>query len=238
MESVLLRFPDRTLTTFIKAGLEWEKKEPLLFKRAFEHLYGCESKLLANRCSFWISPETNHQVRIRFRLPGGKGGFGAQIRAGKKISGNRRKVALDSSRNLEGKRLRSVKEDQMIAEYEARRPAEERKRKAELVERLERDAQEPSKKRNMVDFKYEKLVRLAVDGVENAIMDAFLSDASTGLESDSEGSDISVETPNYSPNHPTVGKSLGESEAGNLSLDAGENNTVNAPCTLSTLTQS
>lgn len=162
----------------IDSSLEWNEKRLIIIDLVFNILYGVFQKN-SNKDGqpFWISRETGHQIRVNFRLPGGKGGFGAQIRAGKKISGKRRKAAVESSRNLDGKRLRTVKEAQMIAEYEAKWPALERKKKADLIEKLQKEIQIPFKKKKATDPVYLSTVRNAVDGVESAIYEALCSES-------------------------------------------------------------
>jgi Silencing defective 2 N-terminal ubiquitin domain len=80
-------------------------------------------------------------------LPGGKGGFGSQLRAaGGRMSSRRRKNALasdpnagvGSNRNLDGRRLRTVTEAKRLAEYLATKPEMERREKEERRRRWER----------------------------------------------------------------------------------------------------
>ncbi|KAI1101916.1 telomere stability and silencing-domain-containing protein [Jackrogersella minutella] len=74
-------------------------------------------------------------VSLRLSLPlcGGKGGFGSQLRAaGGRMSSKKKKNRGDengSSRNLDGRRLRTVNEAKALAEYLAIKPEMEQKEK-------------------------------------------------------------------------------------------------------------
>ncbi|KAJ2906948.1 uncharacterized protein MKZ38_009811 [Zalerion maritima] len=73
------------------------------------------------------------------RLCGGKGGFGSQLRAaGGRMSSKRKKNQGDSngsSRNLDGRRIRTVNEAKALAEYLAIKPDMEKKEKDRRKER-------------------------------------------------------------------------------------------------------
>ncbi|RMJ27727.1 hypothetical protein PHISP_01441, partial [Aspergillus sp. HF37] len=81
------------------------------------------------------SPSNLLPLRLSARLHGGKGGFGSQLRAagGRMSSKRKRNQGEDnaSSRNLDGRRLRTVNEAKALAEYLAVRPEMERKEKEE-----------------------------------------------------------------------------------------------------------
>ncbi|KAK3314950.1 telomere stability and silencing-domain-containing protein [Apodospora peruviana] len=93
-------------------------------------------------------------LRISIPLCGGKGGFGSQLRAaGGRMSSKRKKnqngEENGSSRNLDGRRLRTVTEAKALAEYLAIKPEMDRKEKekrrqrwAEIVEMTERKQEE------------------------------------------------------------------------------------------------
>ncbi|KAK3297681.1 telomere stability and silencing-domain-containing protein [Chaetomium fimeti] len=113
------------------------------------------------------SPPTNHHhhqdastttilpLRLSAPLPGGKGGFGSQLRAAGGRMSKRKKGGAGSaeehgsSRNLDGRRLRTVTEAKALAEYLAIKPEmdrrekeERRKRWQEIVETTERRQEE------------------------------------------------------------------------------------------------
>ena len=85
------------------------------------------STLLAN------GPNEFLLLRLSTPLRGGKGGFGSQLRAaGGRMSSKRKKNQGDnngSSRNLDGRRLRTVTEAKALAEYLALKPEMEKKEK-------------------------------------------------------------------------------------------------------------
>ncbi|KAK4101466.1 hypothetical protein N658DRAFT_496335 [Parathielavia hyrcaniae] len=93
-------------------------------------------------------------LRLCVPLPGGKGGFGSQLRAaGGRMSKRNKKGSAGeengSSRNLDGRRLRTVTEAKALAEYLAIKPEMERKEKErrrqrwqEIVDMTERRQEE------------------------------------------------------------------------------------------------
>ncbi|KAI0202996.1 telomere stability and silencing-domain-containing protein [Astrocystis sublimbata] len=72
-------------------------------------------------------------LRLSLPLCGGKGGFGSQLRAaGGRMSSKKKKNQGDengSSRNLDGRRIRTVNEAKALAEYLAIKPEMEQKEK-------------------------------------------------------------------------------------------------------------
>lgn len=78
-------------------------------------------------------------LRLSYPTLGGKGGFGSQLRAaGGRMSSKRKKNRGDengSSRNLDGRRLRTVTEAKALAEFLAIKPEMEQKEKERRRER-------------------------------------------------------------------------------------------------------
>ncbi|TGJ87080.1 hypothetical protein E0Z10_g1679 [Xylaria hypoxylon] len=80
-------------------------------------------------------------VSLRLSLPlcGGKGGFGSQLRAaGGRMSSKKKRNQGDengSSRNLDGRRIRTINEAKALAEYLAIKPEMEQKEKEKRRER-------------------------------------------------------------------------------------------------------
>ncbi|KAE8358066.1 telomere stability and silencing-domain-containing protein [Aspergillus caelatus] len=80
---------------------------------------------------------TSNLLPLRLSVPlcGGKGGFGSQLRAaGGRMSSKRKRNQGDdngSSRNLDGRRIRTVNEAKALAEYLAVKPEMDRKEKEE-----------------------------------------------------------------------------------------------------------
>ena len=83
------------------------------------------------------SSTTSNFLPLRLSVPlrGGKGGFGSQLRAaGGRMSSKRKRNQGDdnaSSRNLDGRRLRTVNEAKALAEYLAVKPEMDKKEKEE-----------------------------------------------------------------------------------------------------------
>ncbi|KAI9892947.1 MAG: hypothetical protein M1814_000831 [Vezdaea aestivalis] len=108
-----------------------------------------------------LLPGKTNDISLRLSAPlcGGKGGFGSQLRAaGGRMSSKRKKNQGDSngsSRNLDGRRLRTVAEAKALAEYLAVKPEMDRKEKearrqrweqvVELAERREAEIKSGSK---------------------------------------------------------------------------------------------
>lgn len=90
--------------------------------------------------SSYLSSSQDEFLSLRLAVPlcGGKGGFGSQLRAaGGRMSSKKKKNQEDhgSSRNLDGRRLRTVNEAKALAEYLAIKPDMERKEKEKRRER-------------------------------------------------------------------------------------------------------
>lgn len=96
----------------------------------------------SNRALSTLTPTAEDELlalRLSYPLLGGKGGFGSQLRAaGGRMSSKRKKNRGDehaSSRNLDGRRLRTVTEAKALAEYLAIKPEMEQKEKERRRER-------------------------------------------------------------------------------------------------------
>ncbi|KAL9128656.1 MAG: hypothetical protein Q9217_002716 [Psora testacea] len=110
--------------------------------------------------------DTFLQLRLSVPLYGGKGGFGSQLRAaGGRMSSKRKKKQDEnnsSNRNLDGRRLRTVKEAKALAEYLALKPEMEKKEKEarrkrwqQVVDLAERNQEElRNSSRGKVDGKW------------------------------------------------------------------------------------
>ncbi|KAL4968002.1 telomere maintenance SDE2 family protein [Aspergillus stella-maris] len=87
------------------------------------------------------TPSTLLPLRLSVPMCGGKGGFGSQLRAaGGRMSSRRKRNQGDdngSSRNLDGRRLRTVNEAKALAEYLAVKPEMDKKEKEERRRRWE-----------------------------------------------------------------------------------------------------
>ncbi|KAH8811808.1 telomere stability and silencing-domain-containing protein [Xylogone sp. PMI_703] len=126
-------------------------------------------------------------LRLSAPLCGGKGGFGSQLRAaGGRMSSKRKKNQGDdngSSRNLDGRRLRTVNEAKALAEYLAIKPEMEKKEKearrkrweqvVELAERREEEMRSGNKGR--VDGKWVEDKEEAGERTREAVLAAMKS---------------------------------------------------------------
>ncbi|KAK0626087.1 telomere stability and silencing-domain-containing protein [Immersiella caudata] len=101
------------------------------------------------------SPEDDFlSLRLSVPLCGGKGGFGSQLRAaGGRMSSKRKKNQGEdngSSRNLDGRRLRTVTEAKALAEYLAIKPEMDRKEKEKRRERWQQIVDMTEKKQDEI----------------------------------------------------------------------------------------
>ncbi|KAL4811162.1 telomere stability and silencing-domain-containing protein [Aspergillus unguis] len=101
------------------------------------------SRAVTDLLSPYDSTSTSNLLSLRLSVPicGGKGGFGSQLRAagGRMSSRKKRNQGEDngSSRNLDGRRLRTVNEAKALAEYLAVKPEMDKKEKEERRRRWE-----------------------------------------------------------------------------------------------------
>ncbi|RFU80961.1 hypothetical protein TARUN_1246 [Trichoderma arundinaceum] len=92
--------------------------------------------------STYLSSDDDEFLSLRLTIPlcGGKGGFGSQLRAAGGRMSSRKKQKQDdggSSRNLDGRRLRTINEAKALAEYLAIKPEMEKKEKEKRRQRWE-----------------------------------------------------------------------------------------------------
>lgn len=133
-----------------------------------------------------LSSPQDEFLTLRLSLPlcGGKGGFGSQLRAaGGRMSSKRKKNQGEnngSSRNLDGRRLRTVNEAKALAEYLAIKPEmakkekeERRKRWEQVVELAERREEEiKSGNKGRVDGKWVEDKEEAGERTRDAVLAA------------------------------------------------------------------
>lgn len=120
-------------------------------------------------------------LRLSAPLCGGKGGFGSQLRAagGRMSSRKKRNQGEDngSSRNLDGRRLRTVNEAKALAEYLAIKPEMEKQEKEkrrerwqEIVDMAERREDEiKNGTQGRMDGKWVEDKEESVDMIRNAV---------------------------------------------------------------------
>ncbi|EKD12817.1 hypothetical protein MBM_09046 [Drepanopeziza brunnea f. sp. 'multigermtubi' MB_m1] len=148
---------------------------------AFQHSSIPISGLLSSPQDDFLS------LRLSLPLCGGKGGFGSQLRAagGRMSSKRKRNQGEDngSSRNLDGRRLRSVHEAKALAEYLAIKPEMAKKEKearrarweqiVELAERREEEMKSGNK--GKVDGKWVEDKEEANERTREAVLAAMKS---------------------------------------------------------------
>jgi hypothetical protein len=103
-------------------------------RRAVHHDDSPVSSLLSSPADTFLS------LRLTVPLCGGKGGFGSILRAqGGRMSSRKKKDgdANASSRNLDGRRLRTVAEAKVLAEYLAIKPDMDQREKEDRLKRWE-----------------------------------------------------------------------------------------------------
>ncbi|KAF2090344.1 hypothetical protein K490DRAFT_63223 [Saccharata proteae CBS 121410] len=185
-------------------------------------------------------------LRLSAPLCGGKGGFGSQLRA---AGGRMRKKRGQgenhgSSRNLDGRRLRTVNEAKALADLYAIKPEMDRKEKEERrkrweqflesTEKKEQDLQSGGGHRARLDGKWVEAKEEAIEKTRESIMAAMeAGDISAGLgdkESDksgsgsgvSEGSESDEEVVTASASKPAVKTFFGWDEDEDMSDDDDE----------------
>lgn len=122
---------------------------------------------------FWLDRPFADTFVMRLRLPGGKGGFGSNLRAqGNKMSNKKRNLGQESCRNLDGQRLRTINQNRLVSEYLARKPEMDRKREREIKEKMTKIIEAADRKPKYQDLKFERLHRETVDNVQSAVFDA------------------------------------------------------------------
>lgn len=161
-------------------------------------------------------------LRLSMRMCGGKGGFGSQLRAaGGRMSSKRKRGQGEqngSSRNLDGRRLRTVNEAKALAEYLAIKPEmakkekeQRRKRWEEVIELAERREEEiKSGNKGRVDGKWVEDKEEAGERTRDAVRAAMKS---------GDYKDILMSTSAGSASGPSASDSEDEEMGGTSSKD-------------------
>lgn len=114
---------------------------------------------------------------VRFRLLGGKGGFGSNLRAqGNKMSSKKRAGNYEACRDLAGRRIRTVSQAQSIAEYLQAAPKLQKEKEEAIRVKMEKILEtEDKKKHTFKDVEYIKKCNEIVDNVEMMVLNAMVS---------------------------------------------------------------
>lgn len=167
-------------------------------------------RILASSSTTPISSLAGHHdfltLRVTLPLCGGKGGFGSQLRAaGGRMSSRKKRGQQennDSCRNLDGRRMRTVKEAKALAAFLEIKPEMERVERARRRARAEKavadaDKQPASAKRRFEDVAWlddaeeekERLRRAVGVSMEMGFTDRTFTGASGASSGESSGSD-------------------------------------------------
>jgi len=178
--------------------------------RIIEHVAARNAILgdLLERGEIHISRRTDEGCTLAPLMLGGKGGFGSQLRAAGGRMSSRKTGNNASCRDLNGRRLSTVKEAQKLAEYieneDTRKKAAADARK-EKLEKLERQIQaadvdengetSSGKKRRLEDTEYVEQSKELVEGVRSAVAAGLLrkkkkakTDTQTGAKTEKAAS--------------------------------------------------
>ncbi|OAA70464.1 hypothetical protein ISF_02438 [Cordyceps fumosorosea ARSEF 2679] len=154
-----------------------------------------------NTLSSYLSTKNDDFLSLRLSIPlcGGKGGFGSQLRAaGGRMSSRKKRTQDDNgeSRNLDGRRLRTVNEAKALAEYLAIKPdmdkKEKEKRRArweEIVQQTEaREAEIKNGGKSMIDGQWAEDKEESNERTRDAVLAAMKAGSYTDNLSSSHGS--------------------------------------------------
>lgn len=193
---LLTSFPGLNLPSTLALPLPAETSISQLQERIHERLPAHNSRLILTTISnkqlptaslspisdLLISRQDDFlSLRLAVPLCGGKGGFGSQLRAagGRMSSKRKRNQGEDngSSRNLDGRRLRTVNEAKALAEYLAIKPEMAKKEKEERrkrwVKKMERREEElRSGNKGKVDGKWVEDKEEANERTRDAVLAA------------------------------------------------------------------
>lgn len=110
-------------------------------------------------------------MRIRFRLPGGKGGFGSQLRAqGSKMSSKKRSGNYEACRDLAGRRIRTQTQAQKIADYLLALPELEHRRKEAAKSKMIKIIDQADRRKPFADIRYVEKSKEAIENTEYAVL--------------------------------------------------------------------
>ncbi|KAF2281604.1 uncharacterized protein EI97DRAFT_429607 [Westerdykella ornata] len=130
--------PISEIHSTLSSRLEWTHSSPYILTTTNRRIVSSWSTAPT---STLLSSESDTFLPLRLTVPlcGGKGGFGSILRAqgGRMSSRKKQGEQNGSSRNLDGRRLRTVAEAKALAEYLASKPEMERKEREEKRKRWE-----------------------------------------------------------------------------------------------------
>lgn len=135
--------------------------------------------------NYWLDDRSEDCISVRLRLPGGKGGFGSQLRAqGNKMSSKKRAGNYEACRDLSGRRLRTVNQTKLINEYLKRKPELDAAKEEAIKDKMEKATRAPDQKVVFQDVDFIRTTRDITDEVGLAVAEAIYGKG----ESDDEDS--------------------------------------------------
>jgi hypothetical protein len=106
-------------------------------------------------------------VELKLKVVGGKGGFGALLRGAGARSG--KKVTQDDCRDLNGRRIRHVKNEQKLAEWYQQQKQRELAQKQQKEQELQRKREEDTPKSSFDNDKFNKEIREITENVQSSV---------------------------------------------------------------------
>jgi len=129
-----------------------------------EHFYiTLNGKLVGN----WSTLKESDNFRIHLRVLGGKGGFGSLLRSfGSQFY---KSTNQDMCRDLSGRRLKDVKEEEKLKKYISKAAEREQEKHRKTEERLKKLKQLDERKHEFKDLDYQKEKERILEETEDAL---------------------------------------------------------------------
>ncbi|KAA8912677.1 hypothetical protein TRICI_003395 [Trichomonascus ciferrii] len=141
-------------------------------------------------------------LQLNVRLPGGKGGFGSMLRAqGGKMrrkKGKKNEEQSDSFRNLDGRRLKTVRQAKELAKYLEKQPEMQRKanekKRGKLQSIIDAAENDKSAKTKFADTEFLEQCEDLVQGVKETVDQSTASSSSSSNKNDNDTASTSSST--------------------------------------------
>jgi Silencing defective 2 N-terminal ubiquitin domain len=148
------------------------KRPELYFLKAGSRCYSPTNNKADD--NYLITDDNSLIIQVCVRVRGGKGGFGTRLKAeGQRLSNPKRSGNYAECRDLDGRRLKDVRDAQLIQEYLEREPELKAKAHSERMAYYKNILNGSVEKRKFTkkDEEYEKSRQRAVESVECAVAD-------------------------------------------------------------------
>ncbi|TPX38323.1 hypothetical protein SmJEL517_g00118 [Synchytrium microbalum] len=93
-------------------------------------------RILSPDSHIFTEYDNETHLALCFRLPGGKGGFGSQLRAQGGRMASQRSTNFEACRDLSGRRLKTVNDAKKLAEYMEKEPEREREKQDKIKKKI------------------------------------------------------------------------------------------------------